>query len=105
MHAASEWHYTGAGGEIQVHSGGIYDCGRRNNEADGWIAKDNAVLHELFRSVVTKRESSTEKPSVFRSVFVLILAYDLESWVMTEIISQVQVAERDFAMSPWCDTS
>jgi len=73
---------------------------RRSDEAGGWIAKDNAVLHELYRSVVTKRESSTAKPSVFKSVFVPILTYDLESWVMTEIISQVQVAERDF-----CDES
>jgi len=71
--------------------------GKRNDEADGWIAKDNAVLHELNRSVVTKRESSHAKPSVFKSVFVSILTYDLESWEMIEIIlSQVQVAERDF---------
>jgi len=52
------------------------------------------ILHELYRSVVTKQESSTAKPSVFKSVFVLILTYDLESWVITEVISQVQVAER-----------
>jgi len=70
--------------------------GRRSDEADGWIAKENAVLHELYRSVVTKRESSTAKLSAFNSVFVPILTYDLESWVMTEIISQVQVAEKDF---------
>jgi len=42
--------------------------GRRSNEADRWIAKDDAVLRELYRSVVTKRESSTAKPSVFKSV-------------------------------------
>ena len=74
--------------------------GRRSDEVDGWIAKDNAVLHEIYRSVVTKQESSTAKPSVFKSVFVTILTYDHESWVMTEIISQVHVAERDF-----CDES
>jgi len=66
---------------------------------------DNAVLHERYRSVAVKRESSTAKASVFESVFVPILTCDLESWVLTEIISQVQVAESDFAMSPWCDTS
>jgi len=50
----------------------------------GWIAKANAVLHELYRSVVTKREvSSTAKLSVFKLVFVPILTYDPESWVMT----------------------
>jgi len=53
---------------------------RRSDEADAWIAKDNAVLHELYRSVVTKQESSTAKPSVFKSFFVPIFAYDLESW-------------------------
>ena len=73
--------------------------GRRSDEADGWIAKDSAVLHELYRSVVTKRESSTAKLSVFKSVFLPILIYDLEYWVMTEI-SQVQMADRDF-----CDES
>ena len=36
----------------------------------GWIDEANAVLHELYRSVVTKRElSSTAKLSVFKSVF------------------------------------
>jgi len=68
--------------------------GRRSDEADGWIAKANAVLRDIYCSVVTKRESSTAKPSVFKLVFVPILTYDLESWVMIEIISQVQVAER-----------
>jgi len=74
--------------------------GRRSDEADGWIAKDNAVLHKLYRAVVTKRESSTVKLSVFKSVFVPILTYDFESWVMSEITSQVHEAEGDF-----CDES
>jgi len=53
----------------------------------GWIDKANAVLHERYRSVVTKREiSSTAKLSVFKSVVVPILTYDPESSVMTEII-------------------
>jgi len=68
--------------------------GRRSDEADEWIAKANAVLRDIYRSVVTKRESSTAKPSVFKSVFVSILSYDLESWEMIEILCQVQVAER-----------
>ena len=74
--------------------------GRRSDEADGWIAKDNAVFHELYRCVVTKRESNTVKLSVCKSVFVPILTYGLESWVMTEIMSQVI-----FTMNPWCDIS
>jgi len=81
--------------------------GRRSDEVDGWIAKDNAVLHELYRSVVTKRESSTVKLSVFKSSFVPILTYDLESWVMTEMIAYLKCKWQKgiFAMSPWCDTS
>ena len=49
--------------------------GRRSDEADGWIAKDKAVLHEIYCSVVIKWDSSTTKPSVFKSVFVPILIY------------------------------
>jgi len=74
--------------------------GRTSDETDRWIAKDNAVLHEPWRTVIAKRDSSTARPSVFKSVFVPILTYDFESWVMTEIISQVQVAKQDF-----CDES
>ena len=53
--------------------------GRRSDEADGWIAKDNAVLHELYRSVVTKRESSTVKLSVLK--LVLLRSY-LWFWIL-----------------------
>ena len=49
--------------------------GRRSNEADGWIAEDNAVLHERYRSVATKREFSTAKASVLKSVFVPTLTW------------------------------
>jgi len=58
--------------------------GRWSEEVDGWIDKPNAVLHELYRSVVTKWErSNTAKLSRFISVFVPILTYGHESWVMT----------------------
>ena len=44
---------------------------RWSEETDAWIAKANAVLRELYRSVVTKRElSNTAKLSDFKSVFV-----------------------------------
>ena len=40
--------------------------GRWSEEVNGWIAKVNGVLHELYRSVVTKRElSNTANLSVF----------------------------------------
>jgi len=69
-----------------------------SEEVDAWIAEANTVLHELYHSVVTKREvSSTAKLLVFKSVFVPILTYDHESWIMTEIIlSQGQAAEMGF---------
>jgi len=72
--------------------------GRWSEKANGRIAKANAVLHEIYCSVVTKPEvSSTTKLSVFKSVFVTILTYDPESWVMTEIIlSKGQAAEMGF---------
>jgi len=80
----------------------VFTSDRRwSEEADAWIAKANAVLRELYRSVVTKREvPNTAKLSVFKSVFVPILTYDPESWVMTEIIlSQGQAAEMGFLKS------
>ena len=104
VYTASEWNTLQQMEKFKNISVVFTTGGRRSNEADGWIAEDNAVLHERYRSVATKRESSTAKASVFKSVFVPILTCDLESWVLTEIISQVQVAESDFAMSPWCDT-
>jgi len=59
--------------------------GRRKEEIDKWIGKANAVLRELYRSVVTKQElSKTAKLSVFKSVFVPILTFGHESWVVTE---------------------
>jgi len=43
------------------------------------------LLREFYRFVVTKRKlSNTGKLSVFKSVFVPILTYGRESWVMTE---------------------
>ena len=48
--------------------------GRWSEEIDTRIGKANAVLRELYRSVVTKRELSiTTKLSVFKSVLVPIL--------------------------------
>jgi len=98
VYAASEWNAL-----QQVEKSKYIDVvftidGRWSEEVNGWIAKVNGVLHELYRSVVTKRElSNTANLSVFKLIFVPILTYDPESWVMTEIIlSQVQVAEMGF---------
>ena len=54
--------------------------GSRNKEIDTRIGKANAVLRELYCSVVGKRElSQTAKLSVFKSVSVLILTCGQES--------------------------
>ena len=75
----------------------VFSSDRRSKQADGWIVKGNTVLHELYHSEVTKRQSSTAKLLVLKSVFVPILTYVPESWLLTEIIlSQGQAAERDF---------
>jgi len=67
-------------------------------EIDARIGNDNAVLRELYRSVVTKRElSNTIKLSVFKSIYALILTCGHESWVMTErILTQVQAPKLGF---------
>ena len=50
--------------------------GRLNSELDIRIGKASAVMRELHRSVVLKRELCTKtKPSIFRSVYVPILTY------------------------------
>jgi len=52
--------------------------GWQNKEIATWIGKANTVL--LYRSMVTKREfSSTEKLSIFKSVFVRILTDGCET--------------------------
>jgi len=62
------------------------------------MGKANAVMRALQYSVVMKRELSKKaKLSVFRTVFVSILTYGHQSWVMTERIqSQVQASEMRF---------
>ena len=56
-------------------------------EVDTRIGKADAALRELHRSVVTKKQlSNTAKLPVLKLVFVPILIYGHESWVMTERI-------------------
>jgi len=65
------------------HLGVIFKSdGRQNKEIDTGIGEANAVLCELYRSVVTKQElSNIVKLSGFKWVFVQILPYGHESWV------------------------
>jgi len=54
--------------------------GSRNKEIDTRFGKANAVLRELYYSVVTKRElSKNAKLSIFESVFVPIFTCRHES--------------------------
>ena len=74
--------------------GVVFTSDRRwSEEIDTRIG--NAVLHELYRSMITKWElSNTAKLSVFKSIFIPIFTYGHESWVMTErILTQVQTPE------------
>ena len=72
--------------------------GRQNNELDTRIEKVSAEMRQLYRSVVLKQELYTKaKLSVFRSVFVLILTYVHECWVMTERVRfRVQAVKMGF---------
>ena len=57
--------------------------GRQDEELDTRIGKTSAVMRALLYSVVMKRELSIkEKLSIFIAVFVPILTYGHESWVM-----------------------
>ena len=72
--------------------------GRQDNELDTRIRKASAVMRQLYRSVVLKRELCTKaKFSVFRSVFVPFLTYGHECWSMTERVrSRIQATEMVF---------
>ena len=72
--------------------------GRQDNKLDTRIGKASAIMYQLYQSVVLKQELCTKaKLSVFRSVFVPILIYGHECWVMTKRVrSQVQVAKMSF---------
>ena len=72
--------------------------GRQDKELDTQIGKASAVMQALHYSVVMKPELSKKaKLSVFEAVFVPILTYGHESWVMTKRMrSQVQASEMRF---------
>ena len=71
---------------------------RQDEELDTRIGKASAVMRALHFSVVMKRELSKKaKLSIFKTIFVPILTYGHESWVMTERMrSQVQASEMRF---------
>ena len=72
--------------------------GRQDEEMDTRIGKACAVMRALHYSIVMKPELSKKaKLSIFKTVFVPILTYGHESWVMTERVqSLVQEPEMRF---------
>uniref|UniRef100_A0A8C6LH54 DUF4371 domain-containing protein n=1 Tax=Nothobranchius furzeri TaxID=105023 RepID=A0A8C6LH54_NOTFU len=72
--------------------------GRRDREIDRRIGSASAVMRMQSLSVVVKRELSQKaRLSIYRSIYVPILTYGHELWVMTERMRlQIQAAEMSF---------
>ena len=59
--------------------------GKQNEELDTQVGKTNTIMRALHYSVVMKRGLPIKaKHSIFITVFVPILTYGHESWVMTK---------------------
>ena len=59
--------------------------GKWDTEINIRIGKAGAVMRELYRTIVTKRELSRRaKLAVFKEIYLPTLTYGHESWVMTE---------------------
>ena len=71
---------------------------RQDEELDTRIGKASAVMRALHYSVVMKQELLKQaKLSIFKAVFVPILTYGHESWIMTKRVrSEVQAYEMRF---------
>ena len=71
---------------------------RQDEELDVRSGKASAVMRALHQSVVLKPElSRNTKLLVFKSIFISILIYGHESWVMTERVrSHMQASELRF---------
>nr|XP_054589577.1 uncharacterized protein LOC129153652 isoform X2 [Nothobranchius furzeri] len=72
--------------------------GRRDREIDRRNGSASAVMRTLNQSVVVKRELSRKaRLSIYRSIYVPILTYGHELWVVTERTrSRIQAAEMSF---------
>ena len=72
--------------------------GKWDGELDRRIASAGAVMRQLSRGVLGKRELSREaKLAIYRSIYVPTLTYGHELWVLTERTrSRVQAAEMRF---------
>ncbi|KAF7645904.1 hypothetical protein LDENG_00196770 [Lucifuga dentata] len=74
--------------------------GRMEREIDRWTGAVSEVLRTLYRTIVVKRELSQQaRLSIYRSIYVPILTYGHELWVMTERTrSRIQAAEIRFSV-------
>ncbi|TWW59266.1 R2DM Retrovirus-related Pol polyprotein from type II retrotransposable element [Takifugu flavidus] len=72
--------------------------GRMEREIDRRIGAASAVMRALHRSIVVKKELSRKaKLSIYRSIYVPVLTYGHQCWVMTERTrSRIQAAEMSF---------
>ncbi|TWW64917.1 hypothetical protein D4764_22G0005640 [Takifugu flavidus] len=72
--------------------------GRMEREIDRRIGAASAVMWALNRSLVVKKELSRKaKLSIYRSIYVPVLTYGHQRWVMTERTrSWIQAAEMSF---------
>jgi hypothetical protein len=72
--------------------------GTLDAEIDRRIGAASAVMRQLYRGVISKRElSSKAKISVYKTIFYPTLTYGHELWVMTERMrSRIQAAEMRF---------
>ncbi|TWW76641.1 hypothetical protein D4764_12G0000310 [Takifugu flavidus] len=72
--------------------------GGMEREIDRRIGAASAVMRALNRSVVVKKELSRKaKFSIYRSIYVPVLTYGRQRWVMTERTrSRTQAAEMSF---------
>jgi len=108
VYSASERKYTAVVWDVQAPWGGIHEWQKSEQRIDTWIGKANAVLRELYFSVVTKRElSKTAKRSVFKSLFrsspVVTNLTAGDHWKNT--VKRTNGRDGIFAKSSWCDTS
>ncbi|KAF7648904.1 hypothetical protein LDENG_00150410, partial [Lucifuga dentata] len=72
--------------------------GKMEHEIDRRIGADSEVLRMLYRTIVVKRELSQKaRLSIYQSIYIPILTYGHEFWVVTERIrSRIQAAEMKF---------
>ncbi|VDP04527.1 unnamed protein product [Soboliphyme baturini] len=72
--------------------------GKFEEEIDWRMRVASGVLRESARKVVTKAELRLKaKLSMFKSIFILMLTYGHESWIMTEILRfRAEAAEMGF---------